>query len=76
MTFILAGTTAELVNEMFEALSELKRRTPGSVSVQVGCELFIAFMTLFPHEADVSNLLRWSLDVYLLTKIVLRPSLA
>ncbi|KIP09129.1 hypothetical protein PHLGIDRAFT_18738 [Phlebiopsis gigantea 11061_1 CR5-6] len=53
-----AGTTAELVNETFEALSELKRRTPGSVSVQAGCDLFIAFMTLFPHEADTLSALK------------------
>lgn len=75
MTLVSAGTTAELVNETFEALSELKRRTPGSVSVQAGCDLFIAFMTLFPHEADVSNFTRWALDLYLLTKILFRPSL-
>ena len=72
---ILAGTTAELVDEMVEARSELIRRIPGSVSVQAGCDLFIAFMTLFPHEADVSNFTRWALDLYLLTKILFRPSL-
>jgi hypothetical protein len=31
----------------------LRNGTPNPISLNAGCELFIAFVTLFPHESDV-----------------------
>ena len=45
----------ELVQALNDGAGELKKRTTNSISLNAGCELFIAFVTLFPHESDVSN---------------------
>ncbi len=44
----------ELVQALNDGAEELKRRSPNPISLNAGCELFIAFVTLFPHESDVS----------------------
>lgn len=46
----------ELVQELNDGAEVLKERTPNPISLNAGCELFIAFVTLFPHESDVSYL--------------------
>lgn len=51
-----AGTMFELVQALNDGAEELKRRSPNPISLNAGCELFIAFVTLFPHESDVSVL--------------------
>ncbi|KAJ3480931.1 hypothetical protein NLI96_g7999 [Meripilus lineatus] len=42
----------ELVNELRSGAEELKKRTHNPISLTAGCELFIAFVTLFPHQSD------------------------
>ncbi|CCL99140.1 uncharacterized protein FIBRA_01155 [Fibroporia radiculosa] len=42
----------ELVQALNDDAEELKKRSPDSISLNAGCELFIAFVTLFPHESD------------------------
>lgn len=44
----------ELVKELHDGAEVLKRSTKNPISLNAGCELFIAFVTLFPHESDVS----------------------
>jgi len=46
-----AGTMFELVKALNEGAETLKRRTANPISLNAGCELFIAFVTLFPHES-------------------------
>lgn len=48
-----AGTTFELVQALTDGAEQLKNRTPNSISLSAGVELFVAFVTLFPHESDV-----------------------
>jgi translation initiation factor eIF-2B subunit alpha len=43
----------ELVKALEDGAEELKTRRPNPISVAAGCELFIAFVTLFPHESEV-----------------------
>ncbi|RPD66042.1 nagb/rpia/CoA transferase-like protein [Lentinus tigrinus ALCF2SS1-7] len=47
-----AGTMFELVQALNDGAEELKRRSKNPISLNAGCELFIAFVTLFPHESD------------------------
>ncbi|KAI0082690.1 nagb/rpia/CoA transferase-like protein [Panus rudis PR-1116 ss-1] len=47
-----AGTMAELLKELNEGAETLKKQTTNPISLSAGCELFIAFITLVPHEAD------------------------
>ncbi|KAI0818592.1 hypothetical protein BC629DRAFT_1669689 [Irpex lacteus] len=47
-----AGTMFELVQALNDGAEQLKKRTTNSISLDAGCELFIAFVTLFPHESD------------------------
>jgi translation initiation factor eIF-2B subunit alpha len=44
----------ELVKALNDGAEALKKRTPNPISLNAGCELFIAFVTLFPHNSDVS----------------------
>lgn len=44
----------ELVKELHDGAEVLKKSTTNPISLNAGCELFIAFVTLFPHESDVS----------------------
>ena len=47
-----------LVQALNDGAEELKRRSRNPISLNAGCELFIAFVTLFPHESDVSAVIR------------------
>lgn len=38
---------------LHDGAEALKTNTPNFISLNAGCELFIAFVTLFPHESDV-----------------------
>jgi translation initiation factor eIF-2B subunit alpha len=42
----------ELVNALEEGAEALKARSHNSISLTAGCELFVAFVTLFPHESE------------------------
>lgn len=43
----------ELVKALNDGAEVLKQRTPNPISLNAGCELFIAFVTLFPHDSAV-----------------------
>ena len=43
----------ELVQALNQGAESLRSRFSNSISLNAGCELFIAFVTLFPHESDV-----------------------
>ncbi|KII88534.1 hypothetical protein PLICRDRAFT_41701 [Plicaturopsis crispa FD-325 SS-3] len=47
-----AGTMFELVQALNDGAEALKRGTANPISLNAGCELFIAFVTLFPHDSD------------------------
>ncbi|KAL0946929.1 hypothetical protein HGRIS_013089 [Hohenbuehelia grisea] len=47
-----AGTMFELVKELNDGAETLKKRLSNPISLNAGCELFIAFVTLFPHDSD------------------------
>ncbi|KAF8921334.1 hypothetical protein CPB85DRAFT_1210285, partial [Mucidula mucida] len=52
-----AGTMFELVQELKDGAETLKQQSSNSISLNAGTELFIEFVTLFPHEASVSTFL-------------------
>ncbi|KAI0093639.1 nagb/rpia/CoA transferase-like protein [Irpex rosettiformis] len=52
MIVTTAGTMFELVQALNDGAEQLRKRTANSISLDAGCELFIAFVTLFPHESD------------------------
>lgn len=52
-----AGTMFELVQELKDGAETLKQQTANSISINAGTELFIEFVTLFPHEASVCTFL-------------------
>ena len=43
----------ELVKALNHGAETLKNQTSNSISLNAGCELFIAFVTLFPHDSAV-----------------------
>ncbi|KAF9532951.1 hypothetical protein CPB83DRAFT_846655 [Crepidotus variabilis] len=47
-----AGTMFELVKALNDGAEALKNQTTNTISLNAGCELFIAFVTLFPHDSD------------------------
>ncbi|KIJ17384.1 hypothetical protein PAXINDRAFT_112327 [Paxillus involutus ATCC 200175] len=47
-----AGTMFELVKALNDGAKVLNARTPNPIGLNAGCELFIAFVTLFPHDSD------------------------
>ncbi|KAH0830542.1 hypothetical protein J3R83DRAFT_1995 [Lanmaoa asiatica] len=47
-----AGTMFELVKALNDGARVLSERSPNPISLNAGCELFIAFVTLFPHDSD------------------------
>jgi len=52
-----AGTMFELVQAVEEGAAALKKQASNPISVDAGCSLFIAFVTLFPHDsANFSDL--------------------
>ncbi|KAH7889721.1 nagb/rpia/CoA transferase-like protein [Phlebopus sp. FC_14] len=42
----------ELVKALNDGALVLSQRTPNPISLDAGCQLFIAFVTLFPHQSD------------------------
>ena len=44
----------ELVQALHEGAEALRKQYTNSISIDAGCQLFIAFVTLFPHESAVS----------------------
>lgn len=46
---------AELVKELRDGSEALQRRISNPISLSAGTELFISFVTLFPHESAVSS---------------------
>ncbi|KAE9387495.1 nagb/rpia/CoA transferase-like protein [Gymnopus androsaceus JB14] len=46
-----AGTMFELLNELKGSAEALSRQSPNPIGLNAGCELFIEFITLFPHDA-------------------------
>ncbi|KAF7970013.1 hypothetical protein HWV62_25382 [Athelia sp. TMB] len=53
-----AGTMFELVKALNDGAEALKKQSPNPISLNAGCELFIAFVTLFPHESDIFSELK------------------
>lgn len=52
----------ELVKALNDGAEALKEQASNPISLNAGCELFIAFVTLFPHESDVSPYTRsWTI---------------
>ena len=45
----------ELVRALNDGAETLKKRVPNPIGLTAGCELFIGFVTLFPHESAVSQ---------------------
>ncbi|KAF8212265.1 nagb/rpia/CoA transferase-like protein [Mycena galopus ATCC 62051] len=50
-----AGTMFELVKALNEGADSLRRNSSNPISLNAGCELFIAFVTLFPHDSVPSS---------------------
>lgn len=50
---VIADTMFELVKALNDGAEELRKRVPNPIGLNAGCELFIAFVTLFPHESTV-----------------------
>ncbi|KAJ3802896.1 hypothetical protein GGU11DRAFT_445422 [Lentinula aff. detonsa] len=46
-----AGTMFELLTELKGAAEALSRQSLNPIGLKAGCELFIEFITLFPHDA-------------------------
>jgi translation initiation factor eIF-2B subunit alpha len=46
-----AGTMLELVKALNDGAEALKASTSNPISLNAGCELFIAFVTLLPHDS-------------------------
>ncbi|KAG5715233.1 Translation initiation factor eIF-2B subunit alpha [Termitomyces sp. T112] len=46
-----AGTMFELVKDLNDGAQVLKTRSTNPISLNAGCELFITFVTLFPHDS-------------------------
>lgn len=66
----IAGTMFELVKELKDGAEALKKQSSNPISLNAGCELFIEFVTLFPHETAVSKSFLTSVALIL---IVRRP---
>jgi translation initiation factor eIF-2B subunit alpha len=56
-----AGTMFELVKALNDGAKALKEGTPNPISLNAGCELFTAFVTLFPHDSDTFSELKTEL---------------
>jgi hypothetical protein len=44
----------ELVKALNDGSEDLKKRSTNPIGLNAGCELFIAFVTLFPHDTSVN----------------------
>ncbi|KAG6868370.1 hypothetical protein C0993_004016 [Termitomyces sp. T159_Od127] len=51
LTGHLAGTMFELVKDLNDGARVLNTRSSNPISLNAGCELFITFVTLFPHDS-------------------------
>ncbi|TDL27446.1 nagb/rpia/CoA transferase-like protein [Rickenella mellea] len=47
-----AGTMFELVEDLNKGAEALRQRSSNPIGINAGSELFIAFVTLFPHESE------------------------
>lgn len=56
-----ADTMFELVKALNDGAEELRKRIPNPIGLNAGCELFIAFVTLFPHESNSFSALKTEL---------------
>ncbi|KAJ7172506.1 hypothetical protein C8R46DRAFT_151622 [Mycena filopes] len=56
-----AGTMFELVKALNEGADALKQSSTNAISLNAGCELFIAFVTLFPHDSATFSELKMEL---------------
>lgn len=52
-----AGTMFELVKDLNDGAQVLNTRSTNPISLNAGCELFITFVTLFPHDSVVCLLI-------------------
>jgi len=50
---LTAGTMFELVKALNDGAQVLRSHSANPISLNAGCELFITFVTLFPHDSDV-----------------------
>lgn len=50
---LLAGTMFELVKALHDGAADLTKQSSNPIGLNAGCELFIAFVTLFPHDSVV-----------------------
>ncbi|KAI0781030.1 IF-2B-domain-containing protein [Trametes elegans] len=57
-----AGTMFELLKTVTDGAENLRARSRNPISLNAGCELFIAFVTLFPHESDTFAELKKELE--------------
>jgi len=51
--FSQAGTMFELVKALNDGAEDLKKQASNPISLNAGCELFTAFVTLLPHDSAV-----------------------
>ncbi|KAJ7658745.1 hypothetical protein DFH06DRAFT_1269239 [Mycena polygramma] len=60
-----AGTMFELVKALNQGAASLNQNPANPISLNAGCERFIAFVTLFPHDSTPSavNLLRLKMEL-------------
>jgi hypothetical protein len=56
----------ELVKALNDGAETLKNQASNSISLNAGCELFIAFVTLFPHDSAVCHFFVHSLSHFLI----------
>ena len=49
-----AGTMFELTKELKDAAETLKKQATNPIGLSAGCDLFVAFTTLFPHDSAQS----------------------
>lgn len=66
LTSVKAGTMFELVKALNDGAHDLQKQASNPISLNAGCELFIAFVTLFPHDSAVCSInlspFPWSLN--------------
>ncbi|KAI0054040.1 nagb/rpia/CoA transferase-like protein [Auriscalpium vulgare] len=75
-----AGTMFELVKALNDGAEALKKRVHNPIGLNAGSELFIAFVTLFPHESASFSELRTELvrqgQTYATEALQFRPKIA
>ncbi|KAI0062290.1 nagb/rpia/CoA transferase-like protein [Artomyces pyxidatus] len=75
-----AGTMFELVKALNDGAEALKKRVHNPIGLNAGSELFIAFVTLFPHESASFSELKTELvrqgQIYATEALLFRPKIA